>query len=164
MSFDVNRLRAMASNIEDRKNNIWIIYPIITGFCFFVGSYVTMPEDIGYLNRALIILVGLIFGRMFGTIDRHNLEERYTAIVSCIQLYEMINKPLPTQDTETLSSTIDESIAKVEIPAEPNLPNIPSIAVPAGVKEVLQSAKTKGKPTRLPPKRKIKSVPPVSQA
>ena len=161
MSFDVNRLRAMASNIEDRKNAVWIIYPIIAGFCFFVGSYVAMPEDVGYFNRVLIVLVGLIFGRMVGTVTRHNLEERHTAIISCVQLYEMINK---THITEAVSSVVDESIAKVEIPPDPNLPNIPSNAAPAELKEVLQSAKTKGKPTRLPPKRKIKSVPPVSQA
>ena len=74
----------------------------------------------------------------------------------------MFNKPTtPIKPSETvLPETTEVAEAKVEIPADPNLPNIPSVSAPPEVKEALKAAKAKGKPTRLPPKRKVKTVPP----
>ena len=166
MSFDVNRLRAMASNLEDRSKTVWVVYPLITALCFFVGSYVVMTESSNYLDRAAFVVVGLIFGRMFGTLAKHTLEERRTILAGYLELYDMINKaPPPAKLPETVPSEASEAVAKVEIPAEPNLPNIPSVAAPEEVKAALKAGKAKGKPTKLPPKqRKAKTVPPVSQA
>ena len=166
MSFDVNRLRAMASNLEDRSKTVWAVYPLITELCFFIGSYVVMTESSNYLDRAAFVVVGLIFGRMFGTLAKHTLEERHTILAGYLELYDMVNKTpaSPVKLPETVPSEASEAVAKVEIPAEPNLPNIPSVAAPEEVKAALKAGKAKGKPTRLPPKRKAKTVPPVSQA
>lgn len=163
MSFDVNRLRAMASNLEDRSKTVWVVYPLITALCFFVGSYVVMTESSNYLDRAGFVVVGLIFGRMFGALAKHTLEERRTILAGYLELYDMVNKApaSPVKLPETVPSEVSEAVAKVEIPAEPNLPNIPSVAAPEEVKAALKAGKAKGKPIKLPSKRKAKTVPPA---
>ena len=164
MSFDVNRLRAIASNLEDRKNTVGITYPIFTGLIFFVLSYVALTNDATFVDHLGLTFVGLVFGRMFSTTTKLTLEERRTVIVGFLDLYDMMHKTPGVPETRPApaqAEPVNEAVAKVEIPAQPKLPEIPSVAAPADVKEALKAGKAKGKPTRLPPKRKAKTVPPA---
>ena len=163
MSSDVHRLRAMASNLEDRIKTVGIVYPIVTAFCFFVSSYVALTSDANYLDRLGLTFVGLVFGRMFSTLQKLNLEERRTIIACYLDLHDLSNNTSATPETRPApaSEPVPEAVAKVEIPAEPKLPEIPSVAAPAEVTAALKAGKGKGKPTKLPSKRKPKTVPPA---
>ena len=84
------------------------------------------------MKRFGVCTQSLIFGRMFGTLAKHTLEERRTILAGYLELYDMVNKTpaSPVKLPETVPSEASEAVVKVEIPAEPNLPNIPSVAAP----------------------------------
>ena len=162
MSSDVHRLRAMASNLQDRIKTVGIVYPIVTALCFFVSSYIALTSDANYLDRLGLTFVGFVFGRMFSTLQKLNLEERRTIIACYLDLHDLVNKAPATPETRPApTDEVSEAVAKVEIPAEPKLPDIPSVAAPAEVTAALKAGKGKGKPTKLPSKRKPKTVPPA---
>jgi hypothetical protein len=95
----------------------------------------------------------------------HRLSRIYDRMQKLLQTYEEVvkrgisseTKPVPS----VVTSLVNKEVTNVEIPLQPRLPEIPSMGVPAEVSEVLKTEKAKGKPTRLPPKRKPKTVPPV---
>lgn len=161
MSFDVHRVRAMATNLENRIATVGIVYPIVTSLVFFILSYTVLINGPTPLDRAMFAFVGAVFGRMFSALTKHTLEERRTVLAGYIDLYNTINKSPVATVPETVPSQASEAVEKVEIPAEPKLPNIPSVAAPEDVKAALKAAKGKGKLTKLPPKRKAKTVPPA---
>jgi hypothetical protein len=163
MSVDVSALKAKSGYLEDTSKVVWIVYPVILAFCFFIVSFFLMSNDSSYFDRIAFTVVGLVFGRGFGTVAKQNLEERRLVILSLLELHDAVSKLSPVEKTipETIPAKVSEAVEKVEIPAEPNLPEIPSVAAPPEVKAALKAGKAKGKPTKLPSKRKAKTVPPA---
>jgi hypothetical protein len=159
MSVDVNKLQKTIFDLENRVKNVAIVYPIIAGFCFFVLSWVVMAENARYLDRALFVLLGMIFGRKFGTATRIVLEERKALLEGYLELYHTINKPtvveakpaesvpakVEQKEPEPMPTTASEAVVKAEIPA---------VAAPP---TVATSVEVKDKPTKVPMKKKLKA-------
>ena len=161
---NIERLQSLSLQLQSRaKSTIYtsaalgLLFGLIAGVLCSISA-----TDLTIVDYAVFGFVGAMFGRLLGASKQLDLNERVFIIQTQLELMELKTEVPETRPAPT--GTVSEAVAKVEIPAEPKLPVIPSVAAPAEVKEALKAAKgkAKGKPTKLPPKqRKPKTVPPA---
>lgn len=111
----------------------------IYGFCVALAL-----SNMTELRRLAVIFLGCVFGYYIGKLRKQDLYEKSLIIYAQLDLLDLGKKSLPatTPAPQEQSAKTEQA---TEIPAQPNLPNIPSEAVPADVKEVLKVGKTKPK-------------------
>jgi len=153
----LSRTQKRIVEIEYREKYVSIFYPIFIALSFLILSCFIMRSDVGYLDRSIFVFIGLIIGIQIARSAKNDLQERkmilegYVNSVKPKVQVEPAPVPAKLADTVPISATLP--VDKVEILSNPIVPNIPSMAVPADVKEVL---KDKGRPTKVPLKKKIK--------
>jgi hypothetical protein len=148
---NTDQLNKMIVNLQNRANNSVIFSTALGALTGFFGSM--LVPNLSLLDNGVIGLVGLMLGRLFGTLKRNDLSER--ALIVQMQM-DLLQHNLSETKPADKSSQLPEAVTNVQIPADPRLPEIPSIAAPAEVTQALKAAKAKTKPTRLPAKRKPK--------
>jgi len=155
----LSRTQKRIIEIEYREKYVSIFYPIFIALSFLILSYFIMRSDVGYLDRSIFVFIGLIIGIQIARSAKNDLQERkmilegYVNSVKPKVQVEPEPAPVPAKLADTVPISATLPVDKVEIPSNPIVPNIPSMAVPADVKEVL---KDKGRPTKVPLKKKIK--------
>lgn len=96
------------------------------------------------VRRLAFIVLGCVFGYYIGKLRKQDLCEKSLIICAQFDLLDLKNKSIPATTPAPQEQYITTETAVV-IPAEPNLPNIPSESAPAEVREVLKAGKTKTK-------------------
>ena len=159
-SINTNSLRETAFKHRQRAKSSTLLSALVYAFVFGASGFFVNSFD--WSEQAMLFAAGALLGRFLGSFTSLELEERANALLLLADLANALDERLPASTTrETRPAPVPEAVIKVEIPAEPNLPVIPSISAPAEVTAALKTGKAKGKPTRLPPKRKPKTEPPA---
>lgn len=156
---EISRLQLVIKNLERRAHNVTLMATVIGGFSFFVGSYTSLINNLTFTDRLVFVFVGAVFGSIYGVYAKRVLEDQRVVTSSLLKMLSHLEEKVKAKNIITNTQEIEE----VVIPSQPKLPDIPSVSVPAEVKEVLRSARGKGKPTKLPPKRKPKPEPPTNK-
>jgi len=151
MTFSTDRLRSVLTDLENRAKYSVLVSTIFGGIISFVVCYTGLINNPTFVDRIVFIFVGAALGSIHGIDTKRKIQNQSTIVASLLELHDLKNQ----------SNNQAIPLEEVQIPSQPKLPDIPSKAVPAEVKEALKGAKGKGKPTRLPPKRKPKTVPPA---
>jgi hypothetical protein len=170
MNIDRSRIRFLITELEYRAKTITFVYAGLFSVFAYGLSYVTLNADATLLDRICLALVGVGIGSSIASMRKVDLEVHRLILQGLLEVEEQPStqpetRPAPApatiDQTQPNSNLVNDAVAKVKIPAEPKLPDIPSIGVPAEVNEALKVGKTRGKPTRLPPRRKPKTAPPA---
>lgn len=142
MSVHIKQLQDIATDFENRASYAFTKATIFGGITF--GSYTLFIDNPSFIVQLLFVLVGGALGAMHGMDTKRRLENHLAVVSSLLSLYN---------SQQQTSSAHNQLIASedVQIPSQPNVPNLPSAAVPAEVREVLKTSKAKAKPTIVAP-------------
>lgn len=143
-----DELNKLIISLQNRANNSVIFSTAVGTLTGLFGSMVI--PNLSILDHGVIGVVGLMCGRLFGSLKRNDLNERALIVQMQMDLFEQ-------KVSSDKNSQLPEAVTKVQIPAGPKLPEIPSVAAPPDVAQALKAGKAKARPTRLPSKRKIKT-------
>jgi hypothetical protein len=161
MSIDVQQERMKLARQEKAAKTRRIMLPLAASLCFYILSYTILPENAGFDDRAWPTLIALFLSSVYAEI-LNSMFERHSVLLRSILFMHELNKqptvhneaakesgatpetrPAPPIELIERNTVESEAVAKVKIPSEPKLPEIPSVGVPAEVKEALKAGKTK---------------------
>lgn len=146
----MNELQTVLNNLENRARYAVLTSSIFGAVVFFLSSYTLLVNNPTAMHRFLFVFAGGAFGYIYGTDSKRKLDDHRAVARSLLSLHESQaatkhNQAIPAED--------------VNIPSQPKLPNIPSVAAPAEVKEALNAAKAKAKPTIVAPAQEASTEP-----
>jgi len=157
MSIHVQQELIQLARQEKLVKTSRIMWPLATSLCFYILSYAILPENAGFVDHAWPALIALFVEGVHAEI-LNSVFERHSVLLRSILVMHELNKqptvhkesgatpetrPAPPIELIERNTAESEAVAKVKIPLEPKLPEIPSVGVPAEVKEALKAGKTK---------------------